>query len=131
MREQTETGYWMSVRECGRIRQRVRAIREPLQWPKTLAWTAGSLAAGAMLTLLPWNATYGLLPDDAKLEYAWVGTTLLLVAVFCVVLIVASIVFHRSNRGEIVRDKQSVIDLVDAIEDRYRASDGDQDPPAL
>jgi hypothetical protein len=113
-------GMFMSVSECERIKKRVNDIREPLQWPKTAAWTAGSIGIAALLALFPWNATYDLLTDTEKLAYSWVGTTFLLIAAFSVVVIFGAVLFHRSNRDEIARDKKAVLDLIEAIEERYQ-----------
>lgn len=123
MVEQIDVGMYMSTRECDRIKERVKAIRDPLQWPKTLAWTAGALGIGALLSLWQWNGTYDLLPIDQQLQKAWIGTALLAVVIGSVVVIITSVLFHRANRDEIVRDKQSVLDLLDAIEERYRATE--------
>jgi hypothetical protein len=119
MREQTDTGYYMSVKEFHRIQDAIKGIREPLQWPKTLAWSAGALGAGAILTFIPWTATYGLLSTADQLSYAWVSTTLLLVPVFAAVLIGACAFFLQGHKNEVMRDKQRVLDLLDVIYQRY------------
>jgi hypothetical protein len=124
MTEQSHKGVWASLAEMQRVRGRIVAIREPMQWIKNLGWAALALAPAAILAWLPWIAAYDALPDAAKLQFAWVGPAMLLVALFSLILAFVCFFMNRSRQSEITHDKQSALDVLDAIAERYGLTEG-------
>jgi hypothetical protein len=126
--EQAETGFYMSIREWRRLRRHAEDIREPIHWVRNLGWACFTLAPTAILAWFPWSAAYSQLPEAAKLEYAWVGPAMILLALFCGVGSIVCYFMNSSHQKEIGRDKANVLDAMDAIEERLGFPPSPHDP---
>ena len=117
--EQRQTGVYVSLGEWRRLRKHVRAIREPAHWIRNLAWFLLALIPAGLLAWSPWSATYGQLPTQTKLDYAWVSPSIVLFVLVGAGGGIVCWLISRTHQGETEQDKARVLDDMNAIEERY------------
>src|SRR5258706_14626801 len=81
-----EQGFPVPFREWDRIRALIAALPGPERVAANLAWSCVAVVASAVLALITWAPAYRQLDDKAKLEFAWVTPTLVVIGVACVVV---------------------------------------------
>jgi hypothetical protein len=67
-------------------------------YASNLAWTMVGVAVAAILAWLPWQAAYGQLPSQTRLQYAWISPTLVVAAIAGAVLAGVAFAFSHTTR---------------------------------
>lgn len=75
--EKGEQHIVIAIRDWTRLRANVESLASQQRQYAAVAWSAVGIAAGALLAVLAWYPAYGALPDDDRLDYAWIGPTMI------------------------------------------------------
>ena len=105
----------MSPKEWRRLRKMVEDAANPIPWAGGLMWACTGIAPSAFLAWIAWIAAYSQLPAAAQLQFAWVGSLMLVTGVAAVILGLLAFVIDLSIRRAEKRSINHVLEYMDDV----------------